>query len=246
MTTPAYTNDFFDLQKEGSLQSARIVVPVLLNLVRPASVIDIGCGHGAWLRAFKENGVQVLKGFDGSYVDRSKLLIDPACFNPVDLTRPFKIRERYDLAVCLEVGEHLPEKVSQSLVAELTEAAPLVLFSAAIPGQRGLNHVNEQWPSYWQTSFERRGFHRLDPIRRHILMESKVEWWYRQNIFLYASQDAIANSSALQAEKELANNMDFELIHGSIFYRYKSLRGILREVPRVARRKIKDYLKSIA
>lgn len=241
----AYDNDFFDQQKIGALRSARIVVPVLLKVVKPRSVIDIGCGHGAWLRAFQENGVQVIKGVDGAYVDQSRLLIDPASFSPADLSQPLKIDKPYDLATCLEVAEHLPERVARYLINNLTQAAPLVLFSAAIPGQHGLNHINEQWTSYWQTMFQDRGFRRLDPIRRHIWHDERVEWWYRQNINLYASESAIMNSTSLQAELELAGTTEFELIHRSIFYRHESLRGIIREVPRLARRKIKSYLLSL-
>jgi 2-polyprenyl-3-methyl-5-hydroxy-6-metoxy-1,4-benzoquinol methylase len=72
-----YDNKFFDGQREFALRSARIVVPVLLKIIKPASVVDVGCGHGAWLRAFQENGVKVIKGLDGSYIDQSQLLIDP-------------------------------------------------------------------------------------------------------------------------------------------------------------------------
>jgi SAM-dependent methyltransferase len=241
-----YDNDFFEQQKVGALRSARIVVPVLLKVIKPRSVIDIGCGHGAWLRAFQENGVQVIKGLDGLYVDQSKRLIDPSSFSPVDLSRPFKIDESYDLITCLEVAEHLPERVARALIKSLTETAPLVLFSAAVPGQPGLSdiHINEQWPSYWQVMFQDRGFRRLDPIRPHIWHDDGVEWWYRQNIYLYASEAAIMNSISLQAERELACTTEFELVHRSIFYRYESLRGIIREVPRVARRKVKTYLTS--
>ena len=240
-----YDSNFFDQQKIGALRSARIVVPVLLKIIKPKSVVDVGCGHGAWLRAFQENGVQVIKGLDGAYVDQTQLLIDPEWFSPVDLSQSLKIDQPYDLVTCLEVAEHLPERAGRSLIKSLTDAAPLVLFSAAIPGQESPTHINEQWPSYWQALFAERGFVRLDPIRRHIWHDERVEWWYRQNIYLYASEAAINNSPTLQAERELACTTEFELVHLSIFYRYKSLRGIIREVPRVARRKIKSYLLSL-
>jgi hypothetical protein len=145
----------------------------------------------------------------------------------------------------LEVAEHLPEKVGQRLIRSLTEASSLVLFSAAIPGQQGLDHINEQWPSYWQAIFKDYGFQRLDPIRRHIWHNELVDWWYRQNVYLYASEAAIANSASLQTERQLACTTEFELVHLSVFYHYKSLRGIIGEVPRVARRKIKSYLLSL-
>src|SRR5262245_11052980 len=129
------------------------------------SVVDVGCGRGAWLRAFRENGVEVIAGMDGDHIATSKLLIEPLSFRCVDLTKPLRSTEKYDLAVCLEVVEHLPSTAGRSLIASLTSVAPLVLFSAAIPGQRGTGHINEQWPPYWQSIFAGHGYVRLDPIR---------------------------------------------------------------------------------
>lgn len=243
MNTETYDATFFERHQDGAVRSAEIIVPLILKLAEIDSVIDIGCGQGAWLKAFRERGVGEVRGLDGDYVDRSKLLIEPSCFTPQDLSRPFEINGRYDLAVCLEVAEHLPEKAGRELVARLVAAAPLVLFSAAIPGQGGTGHVNEQWPSYWQAIFGEHGFRRLDPVRRHVWRERGVRWWYRQNIFLYASEDALSASAGLKEELALASDdTEFELIQSSVFDRYRTLRGIIREVPRVARRRLKQRL----
>lgn len=246
MHNATYNDDFFDLQVRGALQSARVVAPILLNLIKPTSVIDVGCGRCAWLRAFQENGVKVVKGLDGPYIDPPKLLIHPSFFYAVDLSKAFEIDGQYDLAVCLEVAEHIPEANSQILIRALTQAAPLILFSAAIPGQGGTGHVNEQWPSYWRSLFDERGFRMLDPIRRHIWQDTRVEWWYRQNILLYASSAAIAQSTTLQAEEKLATCADLEYIHTAILSRYTtpSLRFILRQVPQAVYRGIKNRLLS--
>jgi hypothetical protein len=71
---------------------------------RVRSVIDVGCGLGGWLRAFRENGVPLVRGVDGNYVDPLKLYIVPDCLAAVDLTKPLDLRDQYDLAVCLEVA----------------------------------------------------------------------------------------------------------------------------------------------
>src|SRR5882762_2484851 len=99
-----YDDPFFDAHSDGSLRSARVVVPIVLELVQTQSVIDVGCGSGAWLRACKENGVKTVQGVDSSHY--SKLLIDPSEFNEVNLEQPFKMERKYDLAVSLEVAEH--------------------------------------------------------------------------------------------------------------------------------------------
>jgi hypothetical protein len=66
----------------------------------------------------------------------------------------------------------------------LTSAADTVLFSAAIPGQGGDNHINEQWPAYWQGLFRSSGFDFEDGIRWRFWEDELVDWWYRQNMFL--------------------------------------------------------------
>jgi SAM-dependent methyltransferase len=227
---------------KGSLESARVIVPIIVGLLKPKSVIDFGCGLGAWLKAFQENGVEEVKGLDGPYLDRSKLLIDNTSFRSVDLCQPVDIEGRWDLAICLEVAEHLPPMAGAALVRVLTDSAPLVLFSAAIPGQTGRGHINEQWPVYWRQLFERQGFRRLDPVRRHIWQDHRVDWWYRQNILLYASEEAIAVSEALRAEQELADRMQDEWIHVHVLSSYTRLRGVLRELPRAALRAFKHRI----
>jgi SAM-dependent methyltransferase len=243
-----YDDAFFDSMTEGSLQSARVVVPILLNLVQPQSIIEIGCGRGAWLKVFQENGIAVIRGLDGPWVNHSNLLIDAANFHMVDFNQPFEIEGQYDLAVCLEVVEHVPDKAGRFLIRQLTRTAPLVLFSASIPGQEGLGHVNEQMPRYWESIFSEFGFRMLSPIRRHVLQDSRVEWWYRQNIILFASSDAIAKSPILQAEAE-NNGLELEWIYKEVFeailvrYIYHtSLRGILAEFPRATLRAVKRLL----
>jgi len=240
-----YDDAFFDSLTEGSLQSARVVVPILLNVIDPKSVIEVGCGRGAWLKAFQENGIDLIRGIDGPWMDQSRLLIDKADFRIADLSQRFGIDGQYDLAVCLEVVEHLPAKAGQFLILQLTRTAPLVLFSAAIPGQGGVGHVNEQWPDYWKCVFSEFGFRRLDPIRRQVMQDSRVEWWYRQNITLFASDDAIAKSPTLQAV-EREGGAELEWIHKDIvkailarYADHTSLRRILKELPRAALRAIK-------
>jgi SAM-dependent methyltransferase len=234
-----YGDAFFAALTDGSLASARVVVPILLEFVRPRRVVDVGCGRGEWLRAFRENGTPVVRGLDGAYVDPAKLLIDPADFTPTDLSRPFTVDGRFDLAISLEVAEHLPPRAARGLVRALTAAAPLVLFSAAIPGQGGTSHVNLQWPEYWQGLFGERGYRRLDPIRPRIWRDRRVAIWYRQNLFLYAAPAALAESAPLQAAAEGA---DLELIDAAILRQYKTLRGLLAAAPPALWRAIRRRL----
>jgi hypothetical protein len=179
MTSGPYHDGFFDAQAEGALRSARVIAPIIVDLIHPARVVDVGCGRGAWLKAFQESSATAIKGLDGAYVDRAQLMIDPAAFTAADLTNPPDLG-KHDLAICLEIAEHLPSRSARSLIRALTSAAPAVLFSAAVPGQTGTRHVHERWPWYCEELFQERGFQRLDPVRRCLRDDQRVEWWYRQ------------------------------------------------------------------
>src|SRR5437764_4160997 len=135
-TTEIYSAPFFDAIDTTGGESAEIVVPLVYDLLKPDAVIDVGCGRGTWLKAFRACGARIA-GVDGRHVDRAELHIPDANFTAVNLSEPFTLEGAYDLAVCLEVGEHLPESMAPLLVRELTSVAPVVLFSAAVPRQGG-------------------------------------------------------------------------------------------------------------
>src|SRR5438046_10610902 len=99
-----------------------------MKLTQPTSVVDLGCGIGTWLAVFAEHNVGDYVGIDGDYVDRSQLLIPPERFLSGDLSEPVELNRRFDLAVSLEVAEHLPAASARVLVASLTGLPPVVLF----------------------------------------------------------------------------------------------------------------------
>ena len=195
-----------------SFDSASIVVPIILQYVTPRSVIDFGCKHGEWLKIFKDHGATRIKGLD---LERRlvSLAIDPSDFEAADLTRPIALDARYDLAVCIEVAEHLPAASAEPLVDTLVRAAPVVLFSAATPGQGGFEHVNERPRKYWGELFARHRFIALDCLRPQIWQNPDVAHWYRQNLFLYAGPEAIAGSEVLRREAERKVADDLVLVH---------------------------------
>lgn len=170
---------------EGPRKSARRVAPIVLELTDARSVVDVGCGNGAWLEVFRELGVDDLFGIEGPGIDHSLVSVPPSQFLLHDLGEPLSLDRRFDLAVCLEVGEHLEAQSAPVLVESLTELAPVVLFSAAIPGQGGHHHVNEQWPDYWERLFSAHGYLAIDCIRATLWDDSDVDVWYRQNSFVF-------------------------------------------------------------
>ena len=182
-----YSNEFFAGQVDGSASSAAVVVPLVLSLLPVKSVVDIGCGVGPWAAEFLANGVPDVWGVDGDYVDRSKLRIPPERFLARDLTKAVQVDRIFDLAVCLEVAEHLPGWRASGLVADLTSLAPCVLFSAAIPGPTGTQHINSQYLPYWIDLFEAKGYDAIDPIRPRIWGNESVEWFYQQDIVMFVA-----------------------------------------------------------
>jgi hypothetical protein len=200
----------------------------------------VGCGRGAWLRVFKEHGSEIISGYDGSYVDRSTLLIAPDAFTAIDLSGPLNISGKYDLAVCLEVAEHLPARRSRPLVEMLCQLAPAVLFSAAIPGQGGTHHINEQWPHYWEQRFNERGFVKLDPIRRAVFSDPRVAIHYKQNAFLYVDRALIEQSDSLRVELSLDQRRDVTVLALNRLVPLYSVRGMLGELWRVVARSVKN------
>lgn len=192
----SYDETFYDVIRSGTRASAAVVAPLVHALVQPATVIDVGCGEGWWAQAFAELGADVI-GVDGSYVTNSPL---GDRFLPHDLALPLPahLHDRFDLAVSLEVAEHLPRSRAVGFVADLVALAPVVLFSAAIPGQGGTGHVNEQWPAYWSEMFERSGYRVTGALRWQIWNDDRVENWYRQNLIVAVDQ-AEATTDALAA-----------------------------------------------
>ncbi len=184
----SYTSAFFQTQAPGSRQSADRIAAIIVDNLHPKSVVDLGCGVGTWLAAFQRLGVERVEGYDGDYVDRKLLQIPPESFHPIDLSAALRNGEpagSFDLAVSLEVGEHLPPAASDALVQRLTALAPAVLFSAAIPRQSGTDHINERWQSDWARMFAVHGYHPHDAIRPVVWNDPGVEPWYAQNVLLY-------------------------------------------------------------
>ncbi len=215
MNATPYAPEFYEAVTEGSIRSANVVVPIVLALLgdcRPKSVVDAGCGAAAWLSVFRKQGIEDVLGLDGDYVPASALAIPPERFRAIDLKQPFTDDRRFDLAMSLEVAEHLPAHCAQGFVKSLCRLAPIVLFSAAIPGQGGTDHVNEQWPWYWRHFFAAEGFRMFDPLRPIIFHDRRVEWWYRQNLFLYIRRDVASDHPALSQLPEVEDDFGLMIV----------------------------------
>jgi len=140
----------------------------------PKKIVDWGCGTGLLGKALEQLGHKV------TYIDGIQAITEARV---MDFTQECDV-EYHDVAICLEVAEHLDEKYAQTLVRNVCNSSDMVFFSAAIPFQPGQNHVNCQWPSYWQGVFAKYSYDAKD-IRQGIWHESRIEVWYRQNLIMY-------------------------------------------------------------
>lgn len=225
-----YDDSFYLGQRDLSYRSAGHVVPIVLSLLPVRSVIDVGCGVGTWAAQFLEHGVNDVVGIDGDYVNRTLLKIPASCFVPCDLSRPIRMARTFDLAACLEVAEHLMDSRAESLVDDLTKLAPVVLFSAAIPGQGGTDHVNEQYLSYWVDHFARRDYVLLDVIRPRIWHQDGCDWVYKQNAVLFARKDQPIAGKQVPSGVDYVHPYHYDFVseklrNPTLGYLFKSLPG---------------------
>lgn len=186
-----YDDEFYHTIRDGSSKSAAVVVPLIVEMLRPSSVVDVGCGTGSWLAQFREEGVEDILGLDYSECSTHLLQVDEGVIRHVDLCAPFALERAFDVAISLEVAEHLPEGSAATFVRSLSQLAPVVVFSAAIPGQGGIGHLNEQWPSFWVRYFAENGYAVVDCLRDQIWRDERIEWWYRQNLLVFVRNDLL-------------------------------------------------------
>ena len=183
-----YTETFYDNQVEGSMKSANRLLSILYNIYTPDSVLDIGCGRGAWLATCENLGSRKLVGIDGPWVVTNKLLSPNIEFHERNFEDNITIEGKFDLAMSLEVAEHIEEKNASSFVSALCNASNVIVFGAAASNQGGSNHINEQPQSYWINLFNNEGYDHFDIFRGTLWEEQDVKWWYKQNTFLFVKQ----------------------------------------------------------
>jgi SAM-dependent methyltransferase len=231
-----YNKQFYGSMQDGSLRSARMIVPLLNSLFKPKSVIDIGCGIGLWLKVWIEDiGLTDVMGLEGPYITKEMLCVPAENIMFVDLKEKINISKHFDLVTSFEVAEHLPETAANSFVKQLTSLGKVIAFSAAIPGQGGTYHINEQYPEYWAKKFAEHGYVPIDYMRPIIWNNTDIDWWYRQNILIYIQSDKLKEYDNLKASATNTNPDYLLRVHPLLWehqqkhiLKTKSLIGFLR------------------
>jgi SAM-dependent methyltransferase len=211
---------YYERMKADSQPSAQRVVPILMEMVEPRSVVDVGCGTGSWLKVFQEQGVADVFGLDGDWVPREKLEIGEEQFQVADVFGELGVERRFDLALCLEVAQTNPPESGAGLVANLAQLAPFVLFSAAIPGSAG-GRENQRWPAYWAARFADHGYACIDCVRPRIWDERDVKSWYIQTALLYVDRVVLEQRPRLADAHERAQGRPLNVVHPRVFLAHR-------------------------
>lgn len=188
-----YNDKFHEKRNELTRYAAETVIEYLRSIISVNSVCDVGGGVGVWVDEIKkQSGERYKKGIvlDGAYVPAEQRLVAKSEFMECDLTDRINLNEKFDLAISLEVAEHLPETRANTFIEDIVSLSDIVLFSAAIPGQGGKGHINEQPVSYWVDLFEKSGYKAFDIIRPKIQAIKKIPSWYRNNTIVYCNKNS--------------------------------------------------------
>jgi SAM-dependent methyltransferase len=245
-----YNFDWHKTHGNQTSASANVIVPLLKSIVEVSSVLDVGCGDGRWLACFQSSGVSSICGVDGAWTDQTHLLIPKHDFTVQDLSKPFDLGRRFDVAVSLEVAEHVAPEYSIQFIENLTKHSDIVLFGAAIPFQGGFRHINERWPSYWVKLFDSQGYQCFDPFRSQIWLREDVYVWYKQNMLLYVKRERHDLISRIRSHMNLnrVTEMPIDVVHPESYeaiasYSKIAFRPLMRKLPKLAAEKLVDVIR---
>lgn len=215
MTYTTFGEAFVPTQGDDSMRSAERVLPLVFDLAHPSSVLEIGCGDGAWLTMARRLGAERILGIDEAPADR--LRIPSEEFANRDLAAIGELPGPFDLAMCLEVADRLGENDAMQMVEALCDVADVVLFSAAIPGQSGFGHRNEQWPTYWEALFGAFDFRMVDCLRIRLWDDPNVDPCYAQNAMLYVRRARLEHDARMREARMENGMMPLCAVHPGMF-----------------------------
>lgn len=154
-----YSRDYYNYVETEAVRSAATMAGSILDAYRPSTALDVGCGTGALLHELRERGVEThgLEYSDAGLAFCRKRGLNVDKFDITSASLPFT--RTFDVAISMEVAEHIPTECSERLVDILCTSSSRIVFTAATPGQGGgVGHINEQPHGFWIELFERRGF----------------------------------------------------------------------------------------
>lgn len=182
-----YTQEYYSRHYLGAYSSAKTILEHISKFLMPKSIVDFGCGTGVWLKVAKDVFNSQVLGIDLHDYNSLSMYINENEYCSHDLTGTVNLNRSFDLAISLEVAEHIDSQYADEFIKTICNHSSIVLFSAAIPMQGGTGHINEQPCTYWAEKFALLGYRAIDCIRPIIWNDDNVEIWYRNNTVLYVS-----------------------------------------------------------
>ena len=166
------------------------IAEAIVTLFKPESVIDAGCGSGRILFNLRELGCKRVHGIEYSKAafEFMNASIKDYCHQGDMTDKSFEVDNKYDVAICTEVAEHIPPVKSRSLVRNLCKCSDIIVFSAAPVGQGGTGHINCRPYEYWISLFKDDGYYydALTTDKLKGLLKSKsVSKFYVNNIMVF-------------------------------------------------------------
>jgi hypothetical protein len=234
-------NDKFYGDNKTRLDSAGEILNFIFTILKPNSILDVGCGRGSWLKIAKKLGAKTVYGIDGSWND-GKNLDDDIVYKSLDLNNSFILDRNFDLTMCLEVAEHLEKTSADNLIYSLIKTSDVVMFSAAYKHQGGVKHKNENFHSYWANLFLKYNFVPFDIIRPAIWSNEKVSYWYRGNTFLYIKKNSPKFQVLINKYDYLKNNKLMDSIHPEMFFRKIESQSIAYHLKQIVKKIQKKLL----
>jgi SAM-dependent methyltransferase len=188
-----YSQNFYNSVSNRAAQSAQIVAEVLTGTIEPISVVDIGSGQGVWLRTIaaafptaKKVIALDLQSHESPFFEELQNSSKNFQFIEVDFENFSKLPgEKFDIAICLEVLEHLTPDTAVEVAKEIGRKCSYLIFSAAILGQGGTGHINERKFNYWMMLMREQGFVALDVFRPALREAHGIPSYYKQNMMLF-------------------------------------------------------------
>lgn len=191
-----YDAKFYDLNITEGTKMAIWFVPLLREIFQFKSLLDVGCGTGHYLRFCVDHGLSDVLGIEGSPHAFERLLVDKSQVVRHDLREPFRAGRKWDVALSIEVAEHIDKASAGTYVRTLATSSDTVVLTAARPGQGGRAHVNLQPPEWWQERFRQEHFEyderlteRLKAgIRRARESGAFVTSWFEPNVMVFRNR----------------------------------------------------------
>jgi len=169
------------------------------------NIIDIGCGNGSYVKKFLDSNFECI-GYDGNPITPE--ITDGLC-KVMDLSKPTNLG-KYDLAISLEVGEHIPKQYEQIFIDNVCSSSNNIIISWAVEGQGGYGHVNCQNNDYIIAEFNRRGYRYDENISKKLRENSTLPWFVNTLMYFeYKNGLIIPEENYPQINIENPKNLKF-------------------------------------